>query len=194
MNNPIIEPTYLNLDYLFYQVFQFFRTIFHFIATTDFLSYLYSFLRILFSIAAIILIIFIIYSLIRISEVKTEHHEKMKKILTREPEVAAVTNEKWQKVQEHINSTNPNDWKLAIIDADSILDEMVKSLGYVGDNLGERLKQIQKSDFLTLDDAWEAHKVRNKIAHEGSNFSLDRRESGKVIDLYEKVFKEFKYI
>src|SRR3990167_5557173 len=84
--------------------------------------------------------------------------------------------------------------RLAVLEADVLLDEMVTHMGYHGDSLGERLRSVEKSDFVTLDKAWEAHAVRNKIAHEGSAFPLANREAKRVIGLYEEVFREFHYI
>lgn len=101
---------------------------------------------------------------------------------------------RFAKVLEHGNSTRESDWRLAILEADVLLDEMVTGMGYHGDSLGEKLKAIEKSDFLTLDKAWEAHAVRNKIAHEGAAFTLTEREAKRVIALYEEVFKEFRYV
>lgn len=106
----------------------------------------------------------------------------------------STENKRWARVIEHSESDNPNDWKIAIIEADSILDEMTKSMGYHGDTLGERLKSVEVSDFNNLNNAWEAHKVRNAIAHEGANFQLNEREARRVIALYKSVFEEFKYI
>ncbi len=103
-------------------------------------------------------------------------------------------NPKWQKVIEHINSSNPSDWKLAILEADIILDEMLDKMGYHGETIGEKLKMVEPSDFTTLNSAWEAHKVRNAIAHEGSDFLINKREADRVIRLFEEVFKEFKFI
>lgn len=105
-----------------------------------------------------------------------------------------VLNEKWVSVVKHINSISPSDWKLAIIEADIMLDELLKVSGYHGDSLGEMLKSVEKSDFLTIESAWEAHKIRNQIAHEGSDFLLNEREAKRVISLYEGVFKEFEII
>jgi hypothetical protein len=99
----------------------------------------------------------------------------------------------WKRVEGHIASDNPNDWKVAIIEADTILDEMVERMSYKGITLGERMKNIEKSDFNTLDDAWEAHKVRNAIAHDAS-FVLTEREARRVIELYRNVFKEFSFL
>jgi hypothetical protein len=108
-------------------------------------------------------------------------------------EAKTFRNERWEKLLKYLESENPSEWKLAIIEADNLLDEMVAKMGYGGENLGERLKVIEPSDFLTLQDAWEAHKVRNRIAHE-SSYQLTKREAKKVIGLYEKVFREFHFI
>lgn len=103
-------------------------------------------------------------------------------------------NSRWQKILDHTNSTNPSDWRLAILECDIILDEMLTKMNYRGESLSDKLKAVEKSDFLSIDKAWEAHRVRNSIAHEGSNFLITDREAKRVIGLYEEVFKEFHYI
>lgn len=101
---------------------------------------------------------------------------------------------RWEKIATHLHSEKESDWRLAVLEADIMLDEFVTNLGYQGDSLGEKLKRIEKSDFTTLDSAWEAHAIRNKIAHEGASFALSEREAKRVVKLYEEVFREFKYI
>lgn len=101
---------------------------------------------------------------------------------------------RWVKIVEHANSENSSDWRLAILECDIILDEMLTKMSYRGETLADKLKAVEKSDFLTIDKAWEAHRVRNTIAHEGSNFQLTDREARRVVGLYADVFKEFHYI
>jgi len=103
-------------------------------------------------------------------------------------------NERWDKVSAHINSTNPADWRLAIIEADLILDEMLRAQGYIGDSIGDMLKAVERSDMLTIDHAWEAHKIRNEVVHSGSEYQLTEREARRIISLYESVFREFEMI
>jgi len=103
-------------------------------------------------------------------------------------------NKRWERVVKLINSQNATDWKLAILESDIMLGEMLDAMGYRGDSIGEQLKQIEKADFTTLDSAWEAHKIRNSIAHEGEEFLITHREAQRVIRLFEDVFLEFRYI
>ncbi len=103
-------------------------------------------------------------------------------------------NEKWAHVLELMNSSNPSEWRLAIMEADIMLDEMLRAQRYHGDSVGEMLKSVEESDMSTLDAAWEAHKVRNRIAHSGADFELNERETKRVLALFESVFKEFEII
>ncbi len=98
---------------------------------------------------------------------------------------------RWQKVVKLSESENQSDWRLAVIEADIILDELLEKLQLPGDTMREKLEAVEKSDFTTIESAWEAHKARNMIAHEGSNFIINQREIRRIISLYEAVFKEF---
>ena len=97
----------------------------------------------------------------------------------------------WQIILGHVNAENPAEWKIAIIEADNILDDILKEIGYEGETLGDRLKSAGDSE--SVQQAWEAHKVRNAIAHEGGK-ELTRHEAKRVIGLYESVFKRFGYL
>ena len=47
------------------------------------------------------------------------------------------------------------------------LDDLLSVRGFVGETLGEKLKGANQQQFATLDLAWEAHKMRNALAHLG---------------------------
>jgi Ca2+/Na+ antiporter len=110
-------------------------------------------------------------------------------------ELAALPkNERWEGVLAHLHSDNPSGWRLAIMEADIMLEETLRRNGFPGDTIGDMLKSAQPGDFRTLDAAWDAHKVRNRIAHSGSDFDLNEREAQRVIHEFEAVFQEFKII
>lgn len=100
---------------------------------------------------------------------------------------------RWQKVTSLLHSENPSDWKQAILEADTMLLDILTGLGYQGDGVGEKLKRIQPGEMKSLDDAWEAHKVRNDIAH-GRGDVLDHHKANQTIQRFKSVFEEFYYI
>jgi hypothetical protein len=97
---------------------------------------------------------------------------------------------RWKRIQEQIVSPGENDWRLAILESDIMLGDALTARRYVGDSIGEQLKGLTRSDLASLDAAWDAHKVRNHIAHRGSTHDLNQREARRVIAEYEQVFRE----
>jgi len=102
-----------------------------------------------------------------------------------------TSNKRWDDVETHITTDNPNDWKLAIIEADIMLEDVLKEAGYAGLTIGDKLKSASPTSFTTLDQAWRAHRVRNQIAHSGPDFVLTKKLAQETIAQYKMVFQEF---
>lgn len=141
---------------------------------------------------SLVLLYIFIYASIRASHLEAA----MKEIIDSQREaylVASGADTKqvwWQEIQEHAESTNPNDWKQAIIQADVLLDDTLKRMGFSGVSLGERLRSITPDTLRTIDDAWAAHKVRNQVAHSGADFVLTQKMTKDAIARYRSVFQE----
>lgn len=110
------------------------------------------------------------------------------------PVVKTEANPKWERIVTLVESQSDSDWRLAILEADVMLDSILDKLDLPGDTMGDRMKAVEPSDFTTIENAWEAHKIRNQIAHEGPDFQLSQREARRVIELYRTVFEEFSVI
>jgi len=98
---------------------------------------------------------------------------------------------KWAIIEGYMSSDSEALWRIGILEADMMLRDVLVQKGYVGADVGELL---QATNFKTTQLAWEAHKVRNRIAHEGSDYLLTEREARRVFGLFESVFKELKAI
>ncbi len=94
-------------------------------------------------------------------------------------------------IQGYMSSDSEALWRIGIMEADNMLGEVLRQKGYQGDGVGAMLKE---SSFKTVQLAWDAHTIRNKIAHEGSDFILTEREAKRAFTLYESVFRELKAI
>jgi hypothetical protein len=135
----------------------------------------------------------IVYVLYNLTQVRKNVRMKLNQVNDETISVPISTNKNWDRVILHVESHNESEWRLAVIEADIMLAELLDTMNLGGDSIGDKLKGVEKSDFNTLDLAWEAHKVRNQIAHDPS-FLLTQREARRVIALYEAVFKEFSFV
>lgn len=98
------------------------------------------------------------------------------------------TNPAWERIEKLAQSGNQSDWRIAILESDSMLDELTKKLGFEGDSIGERLINMNSNNFPYLEEAWRVHKLRNIVAHETS-YDLQRGEMEDAIDAYSLIFK-----
>lgn len=116
---------------------------------------------------------------------------QMAKLALRVPEPASGggIQSKWEEILRHLDSDREAEWKFAIIEADKLVDDLLKSAGYSGDTMGDRLIGMEKGQLESLDGLWGAHKVRNKLVHD-VNYFLRYAEARKVIQAYEKVLQE----
>lgn len=148
----------------------------------------------------------IFYSLIRVLEIRKKeeahlHHEMREyahhhadKEKTQAEGESVSRNSRWRQVLHLLFAESPNEWRLSVIEADAMLEALLGELGFQGEDLGEKLKNAGAQGFRHLNTAWEAHIIRNRIAHEGSIFELSHHEAKRVIALYESIFRDFGYI
>lgn len=135
----------------------------------------------------------IVYATMRLFELRKREAEFYSTLIL-PPETAGGMHPRWEHIQSLLEGDSPSAWREAIIEADIMLDDVLAKQGYVGDGVGEKLKSADKGEFATLQDAWEAHKVRNQIAHQGSTFDLSDTLARRTIAHYETVFRGFKVI
>lgn len=72
--------------------------------------------------------------------------------------------ERWLLISNAM-TTETGTQELAIINADKLLDQALRERGVIGETMGERLKSARNL-FAHNDAVWNAHKLRNKIAHD----------------------------
>ncbi len=163
---------------------------------TMWLSNIWNILVVLSWLFSALLIYGLIYAYIRheqLGEVLGEIFKRQEEAYKKIHNPDEVKNARWQDVLQHAESDQPNDWKLAIIEADIILEELLSELGYAGSSVGDKLKSAPAS-FRTIEQAWRAHSVRNRIAHEGANFELNELIARQTIAEYKMVFDEFDFV
>lgn len=100
----------------------------------------------------------------------------------------------WQTIVELFHTPDPNAWRVAIIDADAMMEDMITQMGFDGNTFGDKLKAMNQARIPWVDTAWDVHLLRNKLAHEGSRYHLNNREAYRAFKIYENLLHETGYL
>lgn len=153
---------------------------------------------VVFPIALVLTLVFlagVVYCAMRIMQIRRAEWANFRKAAhTVAAEDVPRTHLRWNRILEHAQSADEHKWRLAILEADIMLNELLDLQGYKGETIAEKMKLVSRTQFNSIDDAWEAHRVRNKVAHEGVEYHISERDKNHVMNLYERVFKEFGFI
>lgn len=204
LGDSFLSSKYFNPDYLFNRGYEFFRDIFNFSVNNN--SLLLSAFHTILFILALFFITLTSYCVVRMFEIRAKerkhlhheieeyaHHQKEREKKKKEEEEISK-NPQWIKTLNFLFSQHSSNWKLAIIEADSMLFDLMGQLGFKGESLGDRLKAADQNTFRELTSAWEVHTIRNRIAHEGLSYEISQHEAKRVISLYEDIFRAYGFI
>ena len=89
---------------------------------------------------------------------------------------------------EHSIRRDSPDFSAAVIKGDKLLDKAMCELGIRGNTMGERLKTADKR-FSKINQVWNAHKMRNAIAHE-VDFEITYQQATHAIEVYKQALKD----
>src|SRR3989344_556442 len=88
---------------------------------------------------------------------------------------------------EKIGASSVMGGKMAIVEADKLLDSSLKSMTIPGETLGERLK-FASYKYPELRKVWFAHKLRNQLVHEAS-FEISVSQAKAALHEYKKALR-----
>ncbi len=100
--------------------------------------------------------------------------------------------ELWNNVELLMADEREASWVKAVFEADKILDYVLTLKNVSGANLGERLKN-SKHLFSNVQVAWDAHKLRNHLAHE-VDAKLARHEAERAIRFFKDSLRQLRVL
>lgn len=94
---------------------------------------------------------------------------------------------KWAEIETSFSVGGASNIKSAVMEADKLVDYVLKARGMRGETMGERLKSAKSkfTNYADYDNLWKAHKLRNNIAHEAGH-DLVVTEAKKAMEYFKK--------
>ncbi len=95
----------------------------------------------------------------------------------------------WNKIMRRLETGIESEYKLAILEADAVLDNTLKRMGFGGETLGERLGNLTSATLPNIEEVEKAHKIRNNIVHDPS-YKLSLDETKEILAIYEQALRD----
>lgn len=100
---------------------------------------------------------------------------------------------RWLEIENRLKLEDALQNKVAILEADKLVDEILFNIGYSGKNMKERLDSANANQIEEIDNLIEAHEIRNKIIYD-DKFYIDSNEAKRVIELYREFLDNMEII
>lgn len=184
----IYRPEFIDIQsYSLSRLSEFIQTNVHVAAISSMLSAL-SF------VVSVVFVLIIVFIAVRMRELKAgQNSSAVQPVQSDEVVPAGALRNKWDGIVAHLDSPRESDWKIALLEADTLVDDALSKAGFAGETFGDRLSNIHPGTLLSLDGVWWAHKVRNRLAHE-TDYFLRYTEARQALGYYKATLAELHLI
>lgn len=101
---------------------------------------------------------------------------------------AYEANKRWKKIVKKTEDNSESGYKLAIVEADDLMHEILEDKGLEGENFEELINSGKKT-IPNFEDILSGHIIRNSIVYD-PDYKLDIELAKKVLNSYEKAIKK----
>jgi hypothetical protein len=137
---------------------------------------------------AVLFVVIIITAIIRTPYLQLSNFGTAVEFITYRPYGMPKMRRRWRRITRRLDAGNESEYKLAIIEADALLDEMLKKMNLKGDTVDERLAKVTPLMIPNLEDLQSAHAIRNNIVYD-PDYRIGLMEARRVMGIYELTFQ-----
>jgi len=134
----------------------------------------------------------IIYFLLNSSWIRKIFLQDLIEILTYKPYWTRGIAKKWKKIKKRLETGLESEYKLAAIEADSMLNDALRIMGYHGESLGERLDKLTEAALPNIEQVRDVHKICNNVVHD-PDYRLTLEQARRILAVYEHAFHDLQY-
>ncbi|MBP6889794.1 MAG: hypothetical protein KBC19_04415 [Candidatus Moranbacteria bacterium] len=157
--------------------------------TMDFLrhSFLFSALRAFLLVYVVVLFIDIILLLVNrgvSGDLRATLHGTDRPLISRNQMIV-----RWEKIRERLEGANISQYKVAILEAEALAEEILTGIGWKGEHIEQRLGAVTDAQLESRPALLEAHQVRNLIILD-PQYQLSREEAEVTLGKYKRFLDE----
>lgn len=104
-------------------------------------------------------------------------------------ETPSKSKKQWQAIEELLLENYSSSWKLAVVKADALIENLLKQLGFKGNNLDELINSLKLRGYQNLNLLEGAHAVSKEILA-NRDYSISQKEAQSIVEIYKKFWQE----
>ena len=158
-----------------------------FISSSQLQDYLFP-VKLVFVCFAMFFLAFVVYFMINSSWLQYKFLEDTSEFFSSQAYGTKQMAKKWERIKKRTASGTEADYKLAIIDADDLLAEVLDARGYEGKDFKETIEKASRLLSSISGDILAAHEVRNSIVY-SPDYKISTEQAKKILDTYESAVK-----
>jgi hypothetical protein len=153
---------------------------------------LVSFLKTISLLLSLGLFILIVFLFVKMKVLKSKI-DKIKKLFTGAPaRTGKRFSYRFEKIKRRLKTNSQEDGRLAVIEADELLREALKTLGVEGKPLFELIKECSLWQGIKPEEVLKAHNLRNQAVH--YLIPLIHSDAAEAVEIYEKALKDLGFL
>ena len=131
----------------------------------------------------------IIFALIRTNWLKYRFIEDLVGFFTYKPLGTVKVVKKWEKIAKRLKLGSEDEYKMAVLEAEEMLEATLERLGYSGEHLKEKLDKLPSIAISNIEQLKKVLQIRNEIVY-NPDYRLSLDEAKKTLDIFEQVLKD----
>ncbi|MDR3581858.1 MAG: hypothetical protein P4L67_01120 [Candidatus Pacebacteria bacterium] len=151
----------------------------------------YDIVAAIFIIVDIVLVVGFVYVFRKASRFHPDYRPKEKTgpAVHKETMHDIVMRERWHATAAKFALGTPEAARVAIIEADSLVDAALKNMQIEGEHLADRLSNLESDDIESMPRIWRAHRMRNDLVHT-PGFMVTPQDAERTMRDYEAFLRE----
>ena len=99
----------------------------------------------------------------------------------------------WNKILGRLEVASESEYKLAVIEADDMLDSSLKKMGYDAQTFEGKLDKLTPTLLPNVQQLREVHRLRDSIVHD-PDYRFTADEAKKALDTYGQAFRDLQIL
>lgn len=157
--------------------------------SAPFVSIIANIIKAIFIIISLILFVAIVILIAKTTWFRLRYLEDYTEFFASRPFGTKTKFKKLELINKKLNSGKEAEYKIAVIEAENFLKEVLRKMEYKGEFLDDILNQVDEKVLPSIGKVREAQKVRDSIVH-NPDYDLSKDQAINIVKIYEKALEE----